>query len=707
MFLKHVRGSSHDTQAQTASIFSTPIEFVVVLYLVLIFLESIFPGSISFTAPTEITSLLAAIAVITLLLTSDFNKIPAQQKNGYFILFGLIIFFIFVVRFKNFFPFSALVGIFILVTSFFVYLYLNKHDGDFISFFSFPHFSKLHFLLAIPFSIFLVVCFYRYLTPSGVIQYRYEANESTQGNITLSSQYPLAFGKDSSGKSFVLADNSTTISARLPRSFSRASIEVIYKPFTNGQINLLSKNAFNWYSVNPFVDYDADLYSLPPYWQKIESGSLVLWQKNSQLKQAYETNQLEYSKQLAELETNYANTIELLDRKYSAGIYSTDSYNRLTKAANETLSAKKDELRNKFTINSELAPPKYATINSFLDDDTKNYRTILASNYSLEDSFQLNEEITESHNTPLLFDKSIRGRHALIFFQPQSGPFQFTVNYHDVNLDIGNDVAQLILYHNLNSIKSSTVPDDGITSNNAVTSSQQHITLGVDNLARGLYTVTFSGSPDLFIDAIKSTTDLVAFDQHFYYSGNNNTTSFSKPIDKAMTIYSNSSVLRIFNDGHDEANEIIVNGRTYNATKSNDPLVINDLPPQSQIIVPAGSYSLSGDGIFSLLKDNPLLRYMNKTTKDIKPEDLDKTDYIIARYLQPTVQGNADRILVTISEPELGFHNNTSEFKLDFADLPDNTYAARIYEINITFEKDPLTIKNFIHKIVAKIQSLL
>ncbi|MFH0951017.1 MAG: hypothetical protein V1765_00900 [bacterium] len=199
----------------------------------------------------------------------------------------------------------------------------------------------------------------------------------------------------------------------------------------------------------------------------------------------------------------------------------------------------------------------------------------------------------------------------------------------DLNLEIGSDQTEVVVYNSANEMVGSIVlPDDDNVSDNGLVSQPRLLSLQRPNLPTGVYKIAVKANQDIITTAITTKQQYLSFI---------NQIQLFAPEQKNIVLYTDSPILLAQTDQADGLQDIAVNSRLLKLNHSHEQVILTGLDKVNTIQLANGGLILSGQGVFSLQRNgllNPNLQQVNSYF-----QLSDNINYVMANYNQPISTG--------------------------------------------------------------------
>lgn len=575
-----------------------------------------------------------------------------------------------------------------------------------------PRYVKITHLVTLSFFLILVgYALYSNIVPNGTLAYHIDALHYDQTIQFGNSDKTIITNSSSGERSFLVTQDPLPISLYIPRGFDTAAVTITYKetaaqkgPLSLGTIH--SSGALSW---TPLTWYEPTFENLPPYWNTQKQNDFLLLQYLPNIRAVYDEKQAALDQELLTLTKAYQQQLATLDTSRSIGAITKVAYDEQVAKKKTQFEIDKSILVADFNKSISSVHPPYESVDSFLSSDSINYRTVAQYNTQvLEKTFRLTpEEKNRFVGEVFSTTNAVRGSFTLFVYQPHDGPFLAEFITRDSNFSKGPDTVELGMNYGGTRISQTSVGDDGNEDNNNTNGPARRLSLTKDFLPEGLYRIQLTTSIDVFTISANISSPFVAYD-HDYYSGENNT--FSNLLGRESvpppTVYTNSLSLDAVAADESALQNITVNGLATGLDGVGLPKAIGGLKEEgeNEVQTSYGGIKLSGDGLFSLRQNNPVLRYFDRSLSQLDSNAGQRYSTILADYPQGKPQGDWLVTKAVIETPFITFENNHVDFYLKFGGINPETRNVVIKSIDFTFTKKPLSFGNIFPKILKRLK---
>lgn len=288
-------------------------------------------------------------------------------------------------------------------------------------------------------------------------------------------------------------------------------------------------------------------------------------------------------------------------------------------------------------------------------------------------------------------DVSLRGFHKFVTYV-KNEPVKIDLEFMDMNRQVGaDDVRVSVRNESGEVIYEQKLEDDGNGVDNQI-STTRSISVRADGWPEGVYTVDLSGTSDIFWRNITTSLRYVTFVNTIYLGDDVG----HLPEPRGTVFYTNAKNF-VFQTLHAESTQNIGIGQnevqvplSHEKVRASivDAGVVQGNSPRGDIkIVGDGKFAFSRDAFF----DPDPVRLSTLT-------DLDALgiDYVITSYKSPKRKGNWYEQTAEFDVNEIRDGNNDAKFIFSAPLIGEGQNTVDIHAINLRFEKDPMTFKEFL-----------
>jgi len=492
----------------------------------------------------------------------------------------------------------------------------------------------------------------------------------------------------------------------VPRPFQKATVSLKYQnPDNQPVIKLGVKQANEAYYYEDMAFLHPVLENLPDYWDKNQEDDLVLWQKDQQYKDIIEELDNWQKEELEKLAEEYE--IKKNDLKNSAGeeISEKDLENEQGFEIKKKLVQEKyEEELEKITEENkaEKRPkPEFATIQEFWDNFPE-IDKVLEYNYNLSPYVEM-VNYQKSHET-IEINKSLRGKHEIYTYVGGGEDLNFVFTVQDINRHTGEDVFRVAVFNSRGEkIKEVLLPDDGEDKATGKVYPKRTLPVLLENIPHGIYRLVIDIHDDIFIKEIVTFQHLVMFKGNVYLTDNEEYRDILGDKKLMSTIlYTDSTSVKVRTSHEGSLQTLRVGWENLEIDELHTLKQIDNLEGITRLVSPRNDVYIEGNGFFAFTENqlfNPNFGSLNKldTIKDVE-----KYDYVFAKYPQAEEEGDWLVAKATVITPQLYIHKNNDysiNFMFNLPGLPEDKRVLKIKEVNIVFEKEPITINNFFEKL--------
>jgi len=355
---------------------------------------------------------------------------------------------------------------------------------------------------------------------------------------------------------------------------------------------------------------------------------------------------------------------------------------------------------------------RYETIDDLLQNLPETEK-ILQYNYKLASPSELPGYKKSSQLQEI--NKSLRGKHEIYTYLAQGENLDFTFTIQDINRNSGEDDFKVVVYSNVGEkIKEESLPDDGEDKASGQVLPERTKQILIHEIPPGVYRLSIDTSDDIFIKKIVTKQNLLMFQGNIYLTDNDEYKDIlgDKKIE-STAFYTTSSTLKI-RTAHEKGLQILTVGQeSLEIDEKHSFKEIEELGGVTRIVTPQNDVYIEGDGFFAFKADQLFDPNFNLVPGVADADNIEEYEFIIAKYKQAKKIDDYFLAEATVEVPHLYFKNNekiTTSFIFSLPGLPENKRLFKIKEVTILFEKEPLTINNFIprlknwlnHNIISK-----
>lgn len=495
----------------------------------------------------------------------------------------------------------------------------------------------------------------------------------------------------------LLTQSLTKFDVKVPRAFASATVTVKYQnPDKVDFLELGSRRSNKSYLLIPLASKIDLLDSLPDYWQVINQGNILLWQKNQQYYHEKKEKQAVYQSRKKVLDAWRAGKLK--------GVIDPDEIQNINNSYQTEL--------NKITEGSIVIPfgsVKFHSVDQFFSS-LPPQNEILQSNYDLSRYFQLRGYKKADHLTEI--NKNIRGAHEIYTYIGDNEILNYVLTILDLNRNPGGDTLDISVYDSRgNLITKQFVTDDGeVTASNVVLPERQ-IKLELPDLHHGVYRLVIKTTDDIFFKKIVTSQHLVMFKKNLYLA--DNIDSFSNSGQKSFSstiLYTDSSFIQAHTSHQAGLQTLKIGTKDLVLDEIHKSKAIYDLKEVTTIASPKNDVYLEGDRYFAFNKDQLFDPNASTVPSINEAQNVDDFNYIIATYPQPKVVGDWLIASATLNAPALNYDGGsllTTHLALNMPGMQESGKTLKINEVKIEFNKDPITIRSFFVKLANWIKKVM
>lgn len=555
--------------------------------------------------------------------------------------------------------------------------------------------------------VFLLWILNEYFIPGGRLEIKYDVTKSSKliRNFASKEADKLIGTKNKLGDKdyFQLITTSPVyFDVKVPRAFQKATVSLKYQnPASQPVIKLGIRQANQAFYYQDLAFNHPVLENLPEYWDKIQEGDLVLWQKNKGYLEEKQSKQKTFKAIKKELDKWKIEELKKLTEEFGFNPSSQVKKNEvepkklsIDEEYNQKLAKLTEE--NKVT---ERPKPTFSNISDFLSNLPAQEK-IVRYNFSLTKYLQPSDYKKNYWTTEI--NKSLRGKHEIYTYIGQDEDLNFTFAIQDINRHAGEDIFKATVFNSQNEkVKEILLSDDGGIDASGKASPERTSQVLMEGIPRGLYRLVIDAPDDIFIKKIVTFQHFLAFKGNLYLTDNGEYKDILGDKNLEPTIvYTNSTSIKATTSHQGSLQILQVGSANLEIDKLLIPKEITSLEGITPIVSPKNDVYLEGDGLFAFSQDQLNTIFDSVANLD-EVTNIDDYDYIIADYPQAKKEGDWLVAKTQVTTPELYFHKNqdlTANFIFDLPGLPENKRILKIKEVDITFEKESITIVNLFSK---------
>jgi len=351
---------------------------------------------------------------------------------------------------------------------------------------------------------------------------------------------------------------------------------------------------------------------------------------------------------------------------------------------------------------------KFNSVDQFLAD-LPDPDEVLSINYQLIRETKLKGY--QSSDNQVIVDHSLRGSHQMYTYL-ENEDLDITFDFQDINRHAGADDINISIYHKEQLVHEQIVPDDGNTKANGLASEMVTVPIALDFPEAGIYKIKISAlTDDLFIKKITSQSEKLVFDNLYLAESSEYSDSLPNMATQPITVYTQTDQI-IANTPHQQGLQTItINGYPLAISEVHQDFPgLADNSQLNSIYSPASDIKLQSDGYFAFDQnsyfnpDDYLEQYRSIAYIDLT-ERLEGFNYVFGHYNEPKKEGKWFVATVEVEVPELYIDEESlsASFILDFPGLSENSRQFEIADLEITWQKDPISVSNLWSKITNNI----
>jgi hypothetical protein len=361
----------------------------------------------------------------------------------------------------------------------------------------------------------------------------------------------------------------------------------------------------------------------------------------------------------------------------------------------------KDDQENegKGETQKEVRVPKFENVDQFLANLPKN-KTIAQYNINLLENTKL--EGYEKSNKTLEINHLLRGKHNLVTYIEDEG-LNITFDYIDINRQMGPDRFNVYVRDVLGrQVFTQTQEDDGNEHANGVPSALKTINLSIPNLPEGVYWIDLDINNDFVITHIKTSQKYLFFKGRVFLADNfeyEDVLGKERIQQKPTTIYATANKLK-FRTSHPKGFQKVLVENSIIEISETQTQFEHEITPKKhpgflaqdakKIYIPKNNLITETNGYIFFDKEH----YFGLSVSDLTSStNLTTTDFIMAKnYESPKKAGSWMQKTETFEIRPQYVDDGKLKFIISGRELKDDVLVDKI---EVTLEKDPITIKNF------------
>jgi hypothetical protein len=496
----------------------------------------------------------------------------------------------------------------------------------------------------------------------------------------------------------------------VPRTFQSAKVTLEYQNPNNQPVIQAGLQQSNKVYYNQDLAYSSDvLNNLPFYWQKIEEGSVVLWQKNTDYFQTYKaaaTNLEQNRQEIVDWKDGELRKID--DERYA--LNSTDTFTeskqvelaKKEKSINSEYEEKINNLLQNSSVAESLGNPRFSKIADFIGSlNSLNKDAVVSYNYNLLPFLKIANYSPASATTNI--SKTLRGKHEIYTYLGFQETLSFQITVQDINGSKGADPVSVSLFNADNKkIEETKLEDDGQTDSKGVVKPAREIQLRVTPNSEGIYRILIDVNDDIFIKNISSNLRYLSFKGRVYLVDNPEYRDVlvDKEV-KPTTLYTNSTTVNAQTAHEANLQTVKVNGQNLVLQKVQTPVAVSNLKDITTISSPLNDVNIQGNAYFSFEK-NQLFNPGNPDLSVVNKKNVDDFDFIIATY--PQGESNGDWLVATTTFDSNHMYFDRGQdliahFIISLPGLPENHRTLKVKSITVEFARPPTDLSVITNKI--------
>jgi hypothetical protein len=482
---------------------------------------------------------------------------------------------------------------------------------------------------------------------------------------------------------------------KVPRPFSRATVKLVYQnPDQQPLIQLGAKQPNGGYYFSDMAHTSNLLDNLPYYWDKHREGEVVLWQKD---KEQYERTFLPLK---SALEKEKKEELDALSDQSRHGTITSEEVAEQKKSIEEKYNGKLklallgDGTNQGFT-------KKLLSIESFFDDYPEGSSIL---EYNMDGLYLLKIPGYVSKTEKTQVTTVLRGKHEILTYIGTGEKLDYTFTTQEINRHEGDDSVSISVYGpDGREVKRTLVADDGElrATGRVMPSVSTHII--AEGLSEGVYRIVIDTHDDTFIKNISTSQHLLVFKGNLYLAESEEYRSIiGDKKTSPVTVYASGSILRARTSHTSGLQNLKTRGRDVLIRELNTLVEMQIAEELESIVVPKADLYVEGDGYFAFDRGHFFDASKGYVANVTSVTDVDEYDYIIARYSEAVVSGEWLVAQATVEPPFLYTRkdgNYEVSLMINLPGLPEHDRTLKVKELEIIFEKEPITLDNFSDKL--------
>ncbi|GEM_PF-3327721 len=496
----------------------------------------------------------------------------------------------------------------------------------------------------------------------------------------------------------------------VPRTFQSAKVTLKYQNPDNQPVIQAGLQQANKVYYNQDLVLSNDLLnSLAIYWQKIEEGNIILWQKNTdfyQKHQAAVTNLEQKKKELSKWKDRELQKIN--DERCAMNLSTIFNKSKQAELVNKekSINFEYEEKINNLYKNlpdaESMSNPKFSSIADFLGSlNSLNKNSIVSYNYNLLPFFKIANY--SPANTPTNISKTLRGKHEIYTYLGPQEILTFQITVQDINDNEGPDPVIVSLYNSdSKKIQEIRLEDDGQTDASGVVEPERTLQLKAEPNLEGVYSILIDVSDDIFIKNITTNLRYLSFKGRVYLADNlvYRDVLAGKDV-KSTVLYTNSTSISAQTTHQANLQTIKVNNQNLTLKKIKTPVSLSGLKDISTLNIPLNDVNIQGNDFFSF-DESQLFNPNNPDLAVVSKKNVDDFDFIIANYPQAKSDGDWLVATTTFDSNHMYFDRGQdliAHFIINLPGLPENHRTLKVKSITVEFTRPPTDLSFIINKI--------
>lgn len=347
---------------------------------------------------------------------------------------------------------------------------------------------------------------------------------------------------------------------------------------------------------------------------------------------------------------------------------------------------------------------RFSSVQEFLDnlpdmDRIGIYDYTLNTNYQISD-YAAQTEVKE-------YEIYLRGYHQFLTYIGQNEDLDFSFWIQDMNRGEGADPVVINLYKDNVTIDSKIIPDGELWRDVNDGSKVRRIDFKRDRLFPGVYKIELNVPTDIFIRRIATPQQKLVIINSAFLGDEVGYSEYERPVE----LWTNSNYIVAETYHADGTQALELNEEVLKISESHrefyDDFVVS--PELNRIYSPQGDIKLVGNGLLAWNRDLFFNPYPKKLDAN---SDLDAQgiDYVLTNYVNADKEGDWYYREQNFDLERVPAPGGTIKFTISAPGVGRRQAVPSIAKINLTFQREPLTIENwyqiiklYFQKAIAKV----